>query len=64
MGIMSIFVLAALLAVLAVLFAGLLAMGRQGKDAARLSNKIMRIRIAAQFVAILLIVILVILEGR
>lgn len=57
-------VLAALLVVLAVLFAGLLAMGRQGRDAARTSNKLMRLRIITQFVAIALIVVLVILGGR
>lgn len=57
-------VLAALLVVLAVLFAGLLAMGRQGRDAARISNKLMRLRIITQFVAIALIVLLVVLGGR
>lgn len=64
MGLMTIFVFAALLLVLAVLVAGLLAMGRQGKDAARLSNKLMRLRIAAQFAAIALIIILAVLGGR
>lgn len=57
-------VVAALLVVLAVLFAGLLAMGRQGRDAARISNKLMRLRIITQFIAIALIVVLVILGGR
>lgn len=64
MGMMSITIGAALLVVLAILFAGLLAMGRQGKDAARRSNKLMQLRIAAQFAAIALIVILVLLDGR
>lgn len=64
MGTMSILVFTALLIVLVILIAGLLAMGRRGKEAARLSNKLMRWRIAAQFLAISLIVILVILEGR
>ncbi|MCH8860931.1 MAG: twin transmembrane helix small protein [Proteobacteria bacterium] len=64
MGMMTILVFTALLIVLVILIAGLLAMGRRGKEAARLSNKLMRWRIAAQFLAIGLIVILVILEGR
>lgn len=64
MGMMSISVGAALLVVLAILFAGLLAMGRQGPGAAQRSNKLMQLRIAAQFAAIVLIVILVILDGR
>lgn len=64
MGMMSIVVLAALMVVVAVLFAGLLAMGRQGKDAARLSNKLMRLRILTQFAALALIVLLAILGGR
>lgn len=57
-------VFAALLVVLAVLFAGLIAMGRPGRDAARISNKLMRLRIITQFIAIALVVILVILGGR
>lgn len=64
MGMISILVFTALLIVLVVLIAGLLAMGRRGKEAARLSNKLMRWRIVAQFLAIALIIILVILEGR
>lgn len=53
-----------MLVVLAVLLAGLVAMGRPGRDAARFSNKLMRLRIAAQFVALALIVVLMILGGR
>lgn len=64
MGMMTILVFTALLIVLVILIAGLLAMGRQGKEAARLSNKLMRWRIAAQFAAIALIVILIALDGR
>lgn len=64
MGMISILVFTALLIVLVVLIAGLLAMGRRGKEAARLSNKLMRWRIVVQFLAIALIIILVMLEGR
>lgn len=64
MGMMTILVFTALLIVLVILIAGLLAMGRRGKEAARLSNKLMRWRIAAQFAAIALIVILIALDGR
>jgi hypothetical protein len=60
---MSITVAAALLVVLGVLVAGVLSMGRQGKEAAYRSNKLMQLRIAAQFAAITLIVILVALGG-
>lgn len=44
----------AMLAVLASLFIGLFAMGREGEDAKRLSQKMMRWRVYLQGIALLL----------
>ena len=59
------FLIAAVLVALGVvLFAGLYSMGRGGRRGSRVSNRMMRLRVALQGLAILVIVILAITQAR
>jgi len=60
----TILILIALGAVAAVLFAGIAVMAIGGQTSARWSNVLMRYRIVAQFVALLVIAIVVFLAAR
>jgi hypothetical protein len=60
----KIIVLIATLAVAAVLVVGLYSLFRGGDFARTYSNKLMRLRIVAQFVAILVILAVLYLNGR
>jgi len=53
----------ACLVVVGALVTGLSYFGRGGVDAARKSNKMMQLRIAAQFVAVILVVLLIYFRG-
>lgn len=50
--------IAALIGVVAVLIAGVVVMGRGGDTNRRLANKLMRLRVALQFVAIVTLLLL------
>ena len=54
----------ALLAVLVTLIMGVLNMLRGGEDAGRRSNKLMRLRVALQFVAVIIIAAAFFLRAR
>lgn len=56
-------VVLACLAVLAVLLVGLGSFARGGAFHARNSNRIMQVRVAAQFVAVILLVLLAVVSG-
>jgi hypothetical protein len=58
-GILFYLAMAACLVTLAVLAFGIGSKGRQGVDGARQSNRLMRYRIVAQFVAVILIMLTV-----
>lgn len=60
----KIIVLIATLAVAAVLVVGLYSLFRGGDFARTYSNKLMRLRIVAQFVAIIVILVVLFLSGR
>ena len=53
----------ACIAVVLILARGLSYFGRGGEDAAKKSNKMMQLRIVAQFVAVALVVLLIYLRG-
>lgn len=57
------FVIIACLAVLAVLLVGLGSFARGGAFHARNGNRIMQIRVVAQFVAVILLVLLAVFSG-
>ncbi|WP_170380419.1 MULTISPECIES: twin transmembrane helix small protein [Ruegeria] len=56
--------LLAMAAVVVVLTLGIANFGKSGMDAAKKSNKMMRLRILFQFIAVLLIVLYVFLRGQ
>jgi len=58
------FILAAILATVGVLMAGLFGMARGGKFNSKYSNKLMRARIVFQFLAVALIAVLALLGGK
>ncbi len=62
-GFLGIAVVVALVAVVGVLLAGVVTMGRGGKDGAVRSNKLMRWRIGLQLLAVMLFVLLLLSQG-
>ncbi|MBO9436019.1 twin transmembrane helix small protein [Ruegeria sp. R13_0] len=56
--------LLAMAAVVVVLTLGIANFGKSGMDAAKKSNKMMRLRILFQFIAVVLIVLYVFLRGQ
>ena len=63
-GAFPVIVVFALLAVLAALGLGLFSMARGGQFNARHGNKLMRLRVTLQFVAIVLVLLAVLISGR
>ena len=55
MSFLTILIFIALAVTLGVLFTGLISMGRTGADAAKRSNKLMRMRVIMQFVTLILL---------
>lgn len=53
-----------LLVVLGILIAGIVVMAKGGDTSRKYSNKLMQARVLAQFVAVIVIVLLFILSGR
>jgi uncharacterized membrane protein len=64
MLIINIIIVLALLTVLASLVMGSLNMRKQGTAARLKSNKLMRVRVAAQFVAVLALILMVYLRSK
>ncbi|WP_170411296.1 twin transmembrane helix small protein [Ruegeria arenilitoris] len=64
MDLMMVVLLLAMAAVVVVLAIGISNFGKSGKEAAMKSNKMMRLRILFQFIAVLLIVLYVWLRGQ
>ena len=64
MDLLMVILLLAMAAVVAVLVMGIANFGKSGKDVAMKSNKMMRLRILFQFVAVMLIVLYVYLLGQ
>ena len=64
MDLMMVILLLAMAATVAVLVMGIANFGKPGKDAALKSNKMMRLRILFQFMAVVLIVLYVFLRGQ
>lgn len=63
-GAFPVIVILALLAVLAALGLGLFSMARGGEFNARYGNKLMRLRVVLQFVALALVLLAVLASGR
>ena len=63
-GTFPVVVVLALLAVLAALGLGLFSMARGGEFNARYGNKLMRLRVSLQFLAIILVVLAILASGR
>lgn len=63
-AVLPVVILVAVLAVLAVLFLGVFSMARGGVEEARRSNRLMRLRVLLQFVALALIALALFLSGR
>lgn len=63
MLLLNIIIILALLVTLGILLTGVFTMGRAGLENRRWSNKLMRLRIVAQFTAIFLILIFAILNS-
>jgi hypothetical protein len=63
-GAFPVIVVLALLAVLGALGLGLFSMARGGEFNARYGNKLMRLRVVLQFVAIALVLLAVLTSGR
>jgi hypothetical protein len=61
---MDILLMIALGVVLVILLAGLVTLFREGPEARNLSNRLMRYRVLAQFVAILIIMAIFFFSGR
>ena len=64
MDLMMVVLLLAMAAVVVVLAIGISNFGKSGKEAAMTSNKMMRLRILFQFIAVVLIVLYVWLRGQ
>lgn len=64
MNVLLTFVVVACLLVLGILALGIGSFGRGGEDQGKRSNRLMWYRIGAQFVAVLLIVLVIWLRGR
>lgn len=64
MDLTMVILLLAMAAVVVVLVMGIANFGKRGKEAALKSNKLMRLRILFQFIAVLLIVLYVYLRGQ
>ncbi|WP_170561180.1 twin transmembrane helix small protein [Ruegeria atlantica] len=64
MDLLMVILLLAMAAVVVVLAIGISNFGKSGKAAAMKSNKMMRLRILFQFIAVLLIVLYVYLRGQ
>ncbi|UAB87940.1 twin transmembrane helix small protein [Ruegeria sp. SCSIO 43209] len=64
MDLTMVILLLAMAAVVVVLVMGIANFGKPGKEAALKSNKLMRLRILFQFIAVLLIVLYVYLRGQ
>ncbi|WP_170476927.1 twin transmembrane helix small protein [Ruegeria arenilitoris] len=64
MDLLMVVLLLAMAAVVAVLVIGISNFGKPGRDAALKSNKMMRLRILFQFIAVVLIVLYVYLRGQ
>jgi hypothetical protein len=63
-GAFPVVIVLALLAVLAALGLGLIGMARGGEFNARYGNKLMRLRVSLQFLAIVLVVLAILASGR
>jgi hypothetical protein len=63
-GAFPVIVVFALIAVLGALGLGLFSMARGGEFNARHGNKLMRLRVALQFAAIILIILAILASGR
>jgi Hypoxia induced protein conserved region len=57
MSFLTILIFIALAGTLGVLIAGLVSMGKSGEQAARRSNKLMRMRVIMQFITLILLAI-------
>ncbi|AXT26953.1 twin transmembrane helix small protein [Ruegeria marisrubri] len=64
MDLLMVILLLAMAAVVVVLALGIANFGKGGMEAAKKSNKMMRLRILFQFIAVLLIVLFVYLRGQ
>ncbi|NOC94022.1 MULTISPECIES: twin transmembrane helix small protein [unclassified Ruegeria] len=64
MDLVMVILLLAMAAVVVVLALGIANFGKGGMEAAKRSNKMMRLRILFQFIAVLLIVLFVYLRGQ
>lgn len=64
MNVLLTLVVVACLLVLGILALGIGSFGRGGEDQGKRSNRLMQYRIGAQFVAVLLIVLVIWLRGR
>ncbi|WP_170344860.1 MULTISPECIES: twin transmembrane helix small protein [Ruegeria] len=64
MDLVMVVLLLAMAAVVVVLALGIANFGKGGMEAAKRSNKMMRLRILFQFIAVLLIVLFVYLRGQ
>ncbi len=64
MGFINFLIPIALAVVLGILIAGVVVMAKGGETSKKYSNKLMQARVVAQFVAILLIVILLFFSGK
>ncbi|RMF11068.1 MAG: twin transmembrane helix small protein [Alphaproteobacteria bacterium] len=64
MGLVNILIPIALGVVLIILIAGVITMAKGGETSRKYSNKLMQARVLAQFVAIILIAILLVFAGK
>ncbi|WP_298849627.1 twin transmembrane helix small protein [uncultured Ruegeria sp.] len=64
MDLLMVILLLAMAAVVVVLALGIANFGKGGMEAAKKSNKMMRLRILFQFIAVLLIILFVYLRGQ
>ena len=63
-AVLPVLIVIALLATLGVLLFGVISMARGGEFNAKYSNKLMRLRVICQFVAVMLIALLMLLGGK
>jgi hypothetical protein len=63
-AVLPVLIIIALLATLGVLLFGVFSMARGGEFNAKYSNKLMRLRVICQFVAIMLIALLMLIGGK